>query len=329
MRTSVITRFAKNDRAFSGRRRIATLAAATVLAGGVQFLATDSAWACGGPDNAAVADQSGPAAGDQGDVRTGISAGFHMTPPGQTITPGGPKLEIGDSVGNFTGATVQNASPLLAIYNPRGGLRPQDFVVEVSSDQGWKTVPLRHGCDPTLWADAPSAKADRLETGRVANFMYRVRLSAQAPKDLTELQVTVGGRAKGFPVETSEARTVRVVRQAENPAPAPKPTTTAKPTTPAKPAPAKQDKPAPAKPAADQTSAPAATKAPAAAPTKAPAAPSATPSAAPATTAPAGTPELAQTGSSSSNTFLLAASAALLALGAGVLIAVRRLRPQR
>ncbi|MFJ7247429.1 hypothetical protein ACIQWA_22700 [Kitasatospora sp. NPDC098652] len=45
MRTSVINRFAKNDRAFSGRRRIAVLAATTVLAGGVQFIAADTGWA--------------------------------------------------------------------------------------------------------------------------------------------------------------------------------------------------------------------------------------------------------------------------------------------
>ncbi|MFD0348369.1 hypothetical protein ACFQ0M_24695 [Kitasatospora aburaviensis] len=47
MRTSVINRFAKNDRAFSGRRTLAALATTVVVAGGVQILTTDAAWACG------------------------------------------------------------------------------------------------------------------------------------------------------------------------------------------------------------------------------------------------------------------------------------------
>ncbi|MEV7775160.1 hypothetical protein [Kitasatospora sp. NPDC086791] len=315
MRMPVITRFAKNDRALSGRRRIAVLAATTVLAGGVQFLATDSAWACGAPDTATKSAQAAPAV-PAATHDGSYTADFHMTPDGQSITAGGAKVEIGVSVGNVTGAPYQNVSAMLALYNPKPGtnLRPEDLTVEVATAGGWKSVGLRHGCDPTLFTLTSAATTTpNLETGRVANVGFRVGLSAKAPKDLTEIQVGLLAQAPGFPAEAGPTHTYRVQRTA---APA-APTTPAKPT---KPAPTKTAKPAPAEPAADRTPAKAAE--PAKAPTAAPSTP-------PATTAPAGTPELAQTGASSTHTFLAVSSAALLALGAGVLIAVRRLRPQR
>ncbi|MFI8457934.1 LPXTG cell wall anchor domain-containing protein [Kitasatospora sp. NPDC085464] len=316
MRTSVITRFAKNDRALSGRRRIAVLAATTVLAGGIQFLATDSAWACGdetGDTTAVTAPAADPAKHDGT-----YQSGFHMTPDGQTITAGGPKVEIGVGVTNFTGALYRNVSANLWLFNPKGSTNLQDFTVEVATAGGWKPVALRHGCDPSLFTVAsPATTTPRLENGRAANFTFRVGLSAKAPKDVTEIQVGTGAQAPGFPDVTGEIHTYHVARTA----------TPAQPTTPAKPAPTKPAAPAKetkkAEPAADKTPVKAAE------PTTAPAAtPSAAPTAAPATTAPAGTPELAQTGASSTNTFLAVSSAVLLALGAGVLIAVRRLRPQ-
>ncbi|MEV7186490.1 LPXTG cell wall anchor domain-containing protein [Kitasatospora sp. NPDC093102] len=321
MRMPVITRFAKNDRTLSGRRRLAALAATAVLAGGVQFLATDTAWACGESDTttrakttASVAEA--PAADHQGSYQ----AGFIMTPGNRTITAGGPKVEVGVSVTNFTGAPYQNVSALLGIYNPAaGGLEAKDVTVEVASAGGWKPVKLVHGgCDPSLYSvESPATTAPRLENGRAANFLFRVGLSAKAPKETTGLEFVALAKAPGFPITSSESRSFHVARAAA-PAPSAKPTTPAKP----KPTPTKDTKPAePAEPAADRTkdTAPAAPEAPK----------TSTPAAAPATTAPAGTPELAQTGSSSTNTFLAVSSAALLALGAGVLIAVRRLRPQR
>ncbi|MFJ8624293.1 LPXTG cell wall anchor domain-containing protein [Kitasatospora sp. NPDC093550] len=316
MRTSVINRFAKNDRAFSGRR-IAVLAATTVLAGGLQLLATDTAWACGdetGGTTAVTAPAADPAKHDGT-----YQSGFQMTPDGQTITAGGPKVEIGVGVTNFTGAPYQNVSAMLALYNPKGSTNIQDFTVEVMSGGVWKPVALRHGCDPTLFTVvSPATTTARLENGRAANFAFRVGLSAKAPKDVTEIQVGTLAQAPGFPTEAGQSHTYHVARTA---APA-------KPSAPAKPAPTKPAAPAKetkkAEPAADKTPVKAAE------PTTAPAAtPSAAPTAAPATTAPAGTPELAQTGASSTNTFLAVSSAVLLALGAGVLIAVRRLRPQR
>ncbi|MFE4397116.1 LAETG motif-containing sortase-dependent surface protein [Streptomyces sp. CB02056] len=318
MRTSVITRFAKNDRAFSGRHRIATLAATVVLAGGVQLLTTDTAWAAGNGGTAAAGAPAATARQATADHHGSYKAGFHMTPDGQTIIAGGPKVEIGVAVTNFTGAPYQNVSAMLALFNPNSGtgLRIEDLTVEVASAGGWKPVKLRHYGDSTLFTvESPATTTPRLEDGRAANFMFRVGLSAKAPKDLTELGVGTIAKAPGFPADgTGDANhTFQVARST---APGTKPTTPAKP----KPTPTKDAKPAPAKPAAEQTkdTAPAA---PAPKPT--------TPTTAPATTAPAGTPELAQTGSSSTNTFLAASSALLLALGAGVLIAVRRLRPQR
>ncbi|MFJ7912236.1 LPXTG cell wall anchor domain-containing protein [Kitasatospora sp. NPDC096204] len=338
MRTSVITRFAKNDRALSGRRRIAVLAATTVLAGGVQFLATDTAWACGdsaddapavtapakaAPKTTASATEA-PAADHQGSYQ----AGFHMTPANQTITAGGPKVEIGISVTNFTGAPYQNISGLLGMYNPAsGGLDTKDVTIEVASAGGWKPVKLVHGgCDPSVYA-VPSAAntAPRLENGRAVNFLYRVGLSANASKDTTSLVFVASAKAAGFPEKGGESRTFHVAHTA---APAP----TAKPTAPAEPKPTTSAKPKPTAPAKDtKAPEPAADTTKDAAPTaEAPKAPTAAPAtAAPATTAPAGTPELAHTGSSATNTFLAVGSAAFLALGAGVLIAVRRLRPQR
>ncbi|MFJ2862764.1 LAETG motif-containing sortase-dependent surface protein [Kitasatospora sp. NPDC087314] len=311
MRTPVITRFTKNDRVFSGRRRIATLAAVTVLAGGVQFLATDSAWACGGPDNAAVAGQNapGPIADDSYDVHgPGTSTSFVSAP--KSIAIGGPKVEFGLEVGNFSKADYQKLVPQLGLFNPQGASpTPSQVTVEVMNHGQWKRVTMRGSCDPAIHTTGLDSLGQPLAVGHAARFLFRVSLTADAPKDMTELQVAGGG---------SFGNALTTVKVTARQAPAPKPTATAtataKPTTPAKPAPAKQPKPAQAAPAADQT--PATTAA-------------APPTTAPATTAPAGTPELAQTGSSSANTFLAASAAVLLALGAGVLIAVRRLRPQR
>ncbi|MFJ9459064.1 hypothetical protein ACIRST_28730, partial [Kitasatospora sp. NPDC101447] len=262
MRTSVITRFAKNDRALSGRRRIAVLAATTVLAGGIQFLATDSAWACGdetGDTTAVTAPAADPAKHDGT-----YQSGFHMTPDGQTITAGGPKVEIGVGVTNFTGAPYRNVSANLWLFNPKGSTNLQDFTVEVATAGGWKPVALRHGCDPSLFTVAsPATTTPRLENGRAANFMFRVGLSAKAPKDVTEIQVGTWAQAPGFPDVTGDTHTYHVARTA---APA-------QPTTPAKPAPTKPAAPAKetkkAEPAADKT--PAKVTEPAAETTKSPA----------------------------------------------------------
>ncbi|MGW2249411.1 LAETG motif-containing sortase-dependent surface protein [Kitasatospora sp. NPDC001660] len=317
MRTSVITRFAKNTRSLSTRRRIAVLAATTVLAGGVQVIAaSDSAWACSGPYEsvAPTTAPTAPTTTHHGDV----TPGFHQTRDGQTITAGGPKVEVGVGITNFTGAPYDNVVATLSLYNPDHGtnLRPEDFTVEANADGTWQPLALRHGCDPTLFTNsAPATTIQHLEDGRAAHLTFRIGLSAKAPKDLTRIQIGILGQAPDSPSEVGKSFLTFPVARSAAP-------TTAKPTATAEP------KPAPAEPAADRTpTAPASAAAEAPKSPKSPA-PQVT-SSTPATTAPVGTPELAQTGSSETNGFLAASAAALLALGAGVLIAVRRLRHQR
>ncbi|MFF2141100.1 hypothetical protein [Kitasatospora sp. NPDC058190] len=297
MRTSVITRFAKNDRAFSGRRRIAVLAAATVLAGGVQVIATtDSAWACGD------GRFSTPYTVDKPTVP---SADFRVF-DSNSVAADGSWTEFGLSITNFTGADVATTTPSFSLASATQGapLRTKDLRVEVMQHGSWKSLKLNAGC---IGIDADTKSlAQPLSNGRAANFMFRVSLSPDAPKDLTALNLATDASNDKFTLESWDFRTVKVTH--------PK-------TAPAAQKQAPTEKPAPAKPAAEK---------PAAAPaTEQKPATEQTPTAAPATTAPAGTPELAHTGASETNTFLALSSAALLALGAGVLIAVRRLRHQR
>ncbi|MEU3573467.1 hypothetical protein AB0E96_34345 [Kitasatospora sp. NPDC036755] len=307
MSTSVINRFAKNDRTRSGRRRLATLAATAVLVGGVQFLATDTAWACGAPDDAPVTAPAKPSAADEQDDSLelhgqGATAVFSKVP--SAITVGGPKAEFILKVTNNTGADYHRITPGISFFNLNGSTpRPSQVTAEVLSNGHWQRIALRNGCDPAIGGNAPSAGVP-LAKGQTVSFRFRVGLSADVAKDVEGLQI-IGSPNHGRGGITE----VAVI----HPKPSEKPTTPAKP----KPTtPAKDTKTA--EPATDTTKdAAPATEAPA------------TPTAAPATTAPAGTPELAHTGSSATNTLLATGSAALLALGAGLLIAVRRLRHQR
>ncbi|WP_316522337.1 hypothetical protein [Kitasatospora brasiliensis] len=308
MRTSVITRFAKNDRSISGRRRIAALAATTVLAGGMQLLATDTAWAgtpTAGTPTAAASTAKTPTPTHHGTLEPGFPK---MNPAGLSITAGGPKVQVTLSVANLTGAPYQNVTGVLGVYNPAdGGLRAEDLTIEVASGGGWKPVKLVHGGgDPSAFTVvSPATTTARLEDGRSVDFVFRVGLSAKASKEMTSLAFVAKAQAPGSEPVTGSVRVFDVTHAA-----APAPDT--KPTTPAKPAPKPTKSAEPTKaaqPAADQSK-------------------DAAPTAAPATTAPAGTPELAHTGSSGTNTFLALSSAAFLALGAGTLVAVRRLRRQ-
>ncbi|MFD8085981.1 LPXTG cell wall anchor domain-containing protein [Kitasatospora sp. NPDC059722] len=313
MRTSVITRFAKNTRSLSTRRTLATLVTTAVLAGGIQILTTDTAWACAGPYEVTTPATPAPAATHNGD----LTASFHQTRDGQTLIAGGPKVEVGVGITNFTGAPYENVAASISLFNPvpGAGLRTEDFTVEVASGGTWKPVALSPGCDPSLHTNAsPATVVKHLENGRAEHFTFRIGLSAKAPKNLGKVKIGVLGQAPGSQAVVGDSNFTFPV---EHPAAAqPVPTATAKPSAPAK---AKTTPVAPAKPAADETK----TAAPAAPTAEAPKSPAAN-----STSAPAGTPELAQTGSSS-NGFLAGSAAALLALGAGVLIAVRRLRPQR
>ncbi|MGW2249412.1 LAETG motif-containing sortase-dependent surface protein [Kitasatospora sp. NPDC001660] len=331
MRTSVIARFAKNTRSLSTRRRIATVAATVVLAGGIQALATDSAWACPGPYEA-----NNPTISKEARERhhSGTPVAGFIAPTPASLTAGS-SAELGVEFANFTGADYDDAAPSLTLLSPSGvANRPllKYLTVEGKRDGAWTQLTIDDGCLGEAIRVDTSPLLQHLANGRASRAMFRVSLAADAPKELTSLSITTSAWAEVSGTGKSESTTVKVLHGPAEPtatttakpsAPA-KPTATAKPSAPAKPAPAK-----PAKPAADETrtAALAAPATPTAEPSGSPAPKPA--STAPATTAPAGTPELAQTGSSETNGFLAASAAALLALGAGVLIAVRRLRHQR
>ncbi|MET8622324.1 LPXTG cell wall anchor domain-containing protein [Kitasatospora sp. NPDC004669] len=305
MHTSVITRFAKNDRAFSGRRRIAALAATAVLAGGVQVLAmSDTAWACGD------ARYDTPPAVTGGVMQQAPSGDFRA-PFTNTLTADGGWTEYSVEMANFTGGDLPKVTPSFSLSSlSHTALRVKDVRVEVMQNGAWKPLKVNAGC---IGLDADTNSLTQpLSNGRAANFMFRVSLSPNTPQDVTELAVVTDAYANNGNEGHWGNRSVKVLH--------PK-TAEAKPASAAKPAPTKPAKPAAAVPAADNTPAEKpAEKAPAEKPAAA---------AAPATTAPAGTPELAHTGAAENNTFLAVSSAALLALGGGVLIAVRRLRPRR
>ncbi|MFI2607933.1 LPXTG cell wall anchor domain-containing protein [Kitasatospora sp. NPDC018619] len=304
MRLSVINRFAKNDRVGSGRRRLATLAATAVLVGGVQLLATDTAWACGAPDDAPVTAPAKPSAADEQDRSVelhgqGATSAFLKAPA--AITAGGPAVEFSVRFSNRTGADYHRIFPGISVFNTKGATpKPSQVTAEVMSNGSWKRVTLRNGCDPAVGGTVPSLGAP-LADGRSVDYRFRLALSADVAKGIDGLQVTVApNEGRGASTE------VAVVH----------PAAPAKPTVPAKPKPTPTKEAKEAEPAAEKAAGTG--KAEGTAPT-----------AAPATTAPAGTPELAQTGSSGTNTFLALGSGLFLALGAGVLVAVRRLRPQR
>ncbi|MFB6893240.1 hypothetical protein ACFCX4_28445, partial [Kitasatospora sp. NPDC056327] len=287
--------FPKNSRP---GRRIAAVAAAVVLAGSVQLLTAGSSWACGAPANAKAAAPGTAKAAPGNDApvhRGGIEAGFHMTPVDLTIKAGGPGLELGTSVANFTGAPYRNAVPSLAVsavFAGEGGTRylaDKYLTVEYSHTGGWQKLPLVRGCDPTLFATP--AKGIPVENGRAQHATFRVTLSADAPADLRTLRIGLSAEAEDKKHSDWAYREARVtVPKPAKPAPTAKPTTG--PTTPkttAKPT---------AKPAAPVAEA---TPAPTAKPTTTTAPAPAEPTTAPATTAPAGTPELAQTGADTPN----------------------------
>ncbi|MFF4380141.1 hypothetical protein [Kitasatospora sp. NPDC001547] len=318
MRTSVITRFTKNDRALSGRRRIATVAATVVLAGGVQVLATDTAWACG--DYRVTGAYKAPAGAP------GLSPDTAIVSAGSTVAADGSWNEVSLKVTNRAAEDAHGMEPVLGLVTPGPGAaaRGKDVRVQFQDHTGaWKNLQLRDGCTRVL--DVTGSQRQRMAAHSTMTFKFRYALAPSTPAGVTSINLLAstemagsqGPGDSGFkPVKVThpqDAGTATAKPAAPTAAAKPKPA-------PTKAAPAKEAPAEAAEPATDRSQ----TAAPAAEAPKASA-----PSAAPATTAPAGTPELARTGSSATNTLLAAGSAFLLALGAGVLVAVRRLRPRR
>ncbi|MFJ9697186.1 LPXTG cell wall anchor domain-containing protein [Kitasatospora sp. NPDC101183] len=212
-------------------------------------------------------------------------------PPFTSMTTGS-ATELGVEFVNFTGAAYDLASPSLTLKGNH--LRVQDVTVEVMISGAWTKLGVDEGCGGEAVRVDTSPLMQHLDNGRASREMFRITLAANAPKGLTSVSLSTSASGEGSTGHSAvQTRTFKVVHPGDGS------------TAPAKPAPTKK----PAAPAAEKTTA--------------------APTAAPATTAPAGTPELAQTGAAENNTFLAVSSAVLLALGAGVLIAVRRLRPQR
>ncbi|WP_457033374.1 LPXTG cell wall anchor domain-containing protein [Kitasatospora sp. P5_F3] len=276
--------------------KIAPLAAVVALTAGLTVLPASTAWACGDAPFSNSAQAPEP-------QRATTPALTFVNPRATTLTAGGPKVEFGVQIANHTGAPYKAISPGFSFWNPQSGetgndlkkvnVRKQDFTVEVMKDGKWQPLKLRLGCDPTLSADTSLLNAP-LADGQTKRYVFRIGLAATAPKEQKGIELYVSSRGGG-PMITTNLKFNHPAAQPTKPA-APKAT------------------PSTAAPAA----VPAAAKdVPAAAPT---------PSISPTATT---TTELAETGSSTPNTFLLASAAAFVALGTGVLLLVRRTRRTR
>ncbi|MFJ9522413.1 hypothetical protein ACIRPK_29685 [Kitasatospora sp. NPDC101801] len=304
MRTPVINRFAK----------IVPLVAVATLTAGLTVLPASTAWACG--DEPAPGAEPVPAATDTWEKHATDPVATFVPGGPDKITVGGPKVEFSVELYNGTGEDYRRVAPGLGLWNPQSGdpsnhlpnvnLRPEDITVEVMVDGGWKNLTLQHSCDPALYTDIEVARGP-LADGHAKRFLFRLGLKSSTPVEQTSLEI--------YSAFTLKPTSLTMVR----PPATPKPTTpkatpaTPKPTTPK------------ATPASATPSAPVA--APAAVPAAAKDAPAATPT--PAAVAAAPVAELAETGSTTPNTFLLASAAAMVALGTGVLLMVRRTRRTR
>ncbi|WP_354645363.1 hypothetical protein [Kitasatospora camelliae] len=290
MRKFVISASTRNVRSFSARRRLASVAAAAVLAGGVQLLATDTAWACEGPHKALNPIVSREAL--QRHHNGAPAADFVQAVP--LTLAAGSSVEIGVEFANLTGAAFDAVVPTLTLKDAGGGQRLHlgDVTVEVMREGVWKKLGTDDGCGGEAVRVDTSPLVQGLPDGRAGRALFRVRLAAGAPGDLTALTLSTSafGEVNGYgPAHTT---TVGVAHPDARPAPGTTPTTLAAPTP---------------TPAPDRTAAPAA----------------------PATPAPTDA-GLAQTGADAPTGFLAASAGALAALGAGpVLIAVGRVRARR
>ncbi|MFF7637110.1 hypothetical protein ACFZB9_28760 [Kitasatospora sp. NPDC008050] len=211
------------------RRALATGVATLALGAALPLLSGGTpAWACGDAPARTVVPtpvQSQPA--PRGNVGSGFVPGF-----ADTITAGGPAVEVGEEVTNFTGVAYDGITPQLSFANALDGTgtfpRLQDLDVQVMVDGSWRTLPMLHGCDPAVHADT-SSLAQHLENGRATRFMFRVSLSANAPADLHDFTMYSGPDAQG----KVPSHVLKVVRPAATPAPAPSSSSTPAPANPA------------------------------------------------------------------------------------------------
>ncbi|MDH6134556.1 hypothetical protein P3T37_003960 [Kitasatospora sp. MAA4] len=206
MRASVTSAFAKNIPSALPRRALATAAAALLISAAVPLLpgGTAAAYACG--------DASASAAG--GHVVSSGEGGFIPVVP-DSITAGGPAIEVGEEVGPVAGSAGGLIAPDLAFYNPDGGqpggaaLRPADFTVQAMVAGQWKTLPVLPGCDPTIHADTSSV-AQQVAAGHAMRVEFRIALSAAAPSSQTQILMFSSPDAYGRPM----SHTLKVLRAA-------------------------------------------------------------------------------------------------------------------
>ncbi|MBB4945198.1 hypothetical protein F4556_000733 [Kitasatospora gansuensis] len=264
-----------------------------MLTAGLSVLPADSAWACGD-------ETSAPPIADSLDARHATDPTLtFLAPLPTTITRGGPPVEIDIELYNGTGSAYRHFAPSFALFNryagefnPEANLRPEYLVVEVMDKGQWRNLTLARGCDPTVWANTAVVGApfgDSLKR----RMQFRVTLKADASKYLEQLQVFSVEKLHYLKVIHPDAPVTSTPGATASPSPSP---STA--------------------PAALKQGTPTATPSPVATPTPAAVTVTERPTAA--------VTELAETGSSTPNTFLLVSAAGFVAFGTIVLLAVRR-----
>ncbi|GAA2150197.1 hypothetical protein GCM10009760_44390 [Kitasatospora kazusensis] len=306
MRVSGISAFTKNVTARTllgaGATALTLSAALPLLPGGA------AAWACG--DDAPTTVSAAPEPRHATDP---ISA---FLPPAATSVTAGSRVEMGVEMVNTTGSAYQRIAPGFAVFGSADSgtpgrlvnLQPSDVNLDVMLGGSWHHLPLHHTCDPTLGADTSVLQAP-LEDGHAHRYLFRLGLSATAPKQLKQIEVYSGFRDAD---RRPNMITLKINRPAAVPPRAPTTAPGAAPTTAPTTAPASTAVPA----AVLAAVSPAAPPAAAASGTPAPTAPAAGTEAA--------RTELAHTGPSAPVGFLFGSAAACVAFGAGVLHVVRR-----
>ncbi|MEV7211977.1 LAETG motif-containing sortase-dependent surface protein [Kitasatospora cineracea] len=311
------------------RARLASFAAAVVLGATVPVLAgASSAWACGDePQGTAVApvaavSPAAPAAGvSTAEVRTvtpeqaADKLRVDVVPGQKSVRAGGDPVVFDVRITNSGDATVEAVVPALTFFNeaatteqPKSTLLKEDLVLEVNTSAGWKTLALHPNCDPVLRPEVIDRVGSWVQAGQSITVQYRLSVTGHSNPDQAQVDV----RAGVLGVPGALAGDNHLLLPITHPA---APTTPA-PTTPA------PTSPAPTSPAAPAPTAPAAASTPPAVAQAALTGTAASPAAGTATTVP--TTDLASTGGGSSATPMLLGGTALVLLGAGAIIAVRR-----
>ncbi|MGW2401498.1 hypothetical protein ACWCYY_33590 [Kitasatospora sp. NPDC001664] len=270
-------------------RPLAVTAAALTLAVGVPLATgSTSAWAvCG----ATPTPHPAPAAKHQGTLEV---KALKTLPT--TITAGGAQVEVPVRITNRTDAPYQQVEPQFSVghyYDMKADVAVEQVAVEWRQGKGpWKKLGLQLGCTRGL-VNQDVLPRLALKQGESAELSFRFSLVAAVPKALDTVSYTVFAQGEDLNAGSVGA-TLRVT-----PASAPKSTPTAKPS------------------AAAPVAKAAAAEAPKSAPSTSPSASATTVQQDVAAT------ELASTGPRTPNTFLVLSALGAIALGAGVLAAVR------